>query len=182
MTDSPIRNGTTSGACTSGVTACGAAPALTGQPRRCGNCTVCCSGVLRLEVEGNSIYPGHPCRHRRGVGCGIYTSRPEVCRSFVCGWLRGDSPLPRWLRPDRSGIILLAAERRWRGVSVDVAVAAGHGARQSALRWLKQFSEMYQRPLLYQVDVDGIWYGWGPAAFCAELSDFLKQGRLLFAK
>lgn len=65
---------------------------------------------------------------------------------------------------------------------MDVAVAAGHGARQSALRWLKQFSEMYQRPLLYQVEVNGVWYGWGSAAFRAELSDFLKQGGPLFAK
>lgn len=178
MADTSIRNSTTGVVCIPGVTAFSVAPAPTTRPRHCGNCSACCSGVLRLEVEGNPIYPGHPCRHCRGIGCGIYTSRPEVCRNFVCGWLQGDSSLPRWLRPDRSGIILLAAERRWRGVPV----AVGQGPRQSALRWLMKFSETRQRPLLYQVEVNGVWYGWGSAAFRAELSDFLKQGGPLFAK
>lgn len=149
--------------------------------RRCGKCTACCSGALHLEVEGDSIYPGHPCRYRCNAGCGIYTSRPTICRSFVCGWLYEGSPLPPWLRPDRSGIILLPAHRLWRGVEIDVAVAARNNVRHSALCWLKEFSLMRQRPLLYQLDLDGVWYGWGPAEFRADLSDFVAQGGSLFA-
>lgn len=103
--------------------------------RECDECTHCCSGVLRLEVDGEVIRPGHGCHHCQTSGCGIYASRPAVCRDFVCGWLRDDSALPPWLRPDSSGMILLPAYRRWCGVPVDVAVAAGtrRTARGAAL-------------------------------------------------
>ena len=148
--------------------------------RECDECTHCCSGVLRLEVDGEVIRPGHGCRHCQTSGCGIYASRPAVCRDFVCGWLRDDSALPPWLRPDRSGMILLPAYRRWCGVPVDVAVAAGTGARPEALRWLKRFSETHRRPLLYQLEIDGPWIGFGPAAFLADLRLFLAQGGSLF--
>ena len=46
------------------------------------------------------------CQHcTEGHGCAIYTSRPEICRSYKCGWL-GNSWLSDDLRPDRSGIIV----------------------------------------------------------------------------
>lgn len=30
-----------------------------------------------------------PCKHLTETGCGIYESRPQVCRSFECHWLNG---------------------------------------------------------------------------------------------
>lgn len=148
--------------------------------RQCGDCTVCCSGVLRLEVDGQAVRPGQGCRHCRHAGCGIYDVRPTICREFVCGWLRDDSVLPLWLRPDRSGMILLPAYRRWCGVPVDVAVAAGAGAQAESLRWLKRFSALHRRPLLYQVEVDGEWCAFGPPGFQTDLRRFLERGGSLF--
>lgn len=150
--------------------------------RHCDSCTLCCSGVLRLEVEGNAIHPGHACRHCRKSGCGIYKTRPAVCRHFVCGWLQNADQIPHELRPDLSGVVLLSAYLRWRGKPVDVAVAASQGAHPDALLWLKNFSRMHQRPLIYQTQVDGIWYGFGSTTFRADLTRFLEHGGSLFKK
>jgi hypothetical protein len=42
------------------------------------------------------------CRHC-DFGCGIYETRPPVCREFYCAWRREDF-IPNSWRPDRSGI------------------------------------------------------------------------------
>ncbi len=44
---------------------------------------------------------GQPCKHLTAKGCGIYDSRPDVCRRFECNWLagRGDD----YARPDVVG-------------------------------------------------------------------------------
>lgn len=45
-----------------------------------------------------------PCRHIVPTGCAIYEDRPEVCRSFQCGWIQAPN-LPDALRPDRCGVL-----------------------------------------------------------------------------
>lgn len=182
MADLLTQNGNISGERGSGTYTGRESATTNSQSRRCDECTACCSGALQLEIEGQVIFPGHPCRYRQESGCGIYATRPEVCKSFRCGWLAKDSPLPQWLRPDRSGVIMLFAKCRWRGLPVDVAVAVGCGPQQHALDWLMEFSVTHHRPLLYQVNVDGAWYGWGPSAFRVDLDNITKQGQPLFSE
>lgn len=72
--------------------------------KACGACTMCCSA---LEIEDLKKPAGPLCGNcRAGAGCVIYSGRPQVCRDFECDWLtRRD--LPRWLRPDLVGVILM---------------------------------------------------------------------------
>src|SRR5439155_10475649 len=56
--------------------------------RRCGECTACCDGWLKINVYGVEVYPGHPCPHSSGHHCLIYERRPlDPCQRFFCGWL-----------------------------------------------------------------------------------------------
>src|SRR5205807_4983726 len=76
--------------------------------RRCGECTACCDGWLKINVYGVEVYPGHPCLHSSGHHCLIYERRPlDPCQRFFCGWLVPTSPLPDWLRPDKAKVIFL---------------------------------------------------------------------------
>jgi Fe-S-cluster containining protein len=55
--------------------------------RSCGTCSLCCT-VLR--VDELSKRAGEDCMHQRGEkGCGIYESRPAICRSYRCLWRQG---------------------------------------------------------------------------------------------
>ena len=47
---------------------------------------------------------GARCRHCTGGGCGIYETRPPVCRGFYCAWRTVDIFSDDW-RPDRSGVL-----------------------------------------------------------------------------
>jgi hypothetical protein len=143
--------------------------------RSCGSCTACCDGWLQIEVRGHRIRPGKPCPFSVAHQCSIYSERPrEPCREFICGWLIASSPLPEWMRPDKSDMILLAANFTWRGLPVDVAVAAGTRPKQKALDWLKKFSAEKKRPLVYQIGED--WFAFGPPAFQAEISERIRNG------
>jgi hypothetical protein len=108
--------------------------------RTCGSCTACCDGWLQIEVRGHQVRPGKPCPFSVEHRCSIYSERPQhPCREFVCGWLIASSPLPEWMRPDRSDMIMLAANFAWYGLPVDVLVAAGDRPRKKALDWLMKF-------------------------------------------
>ena len=101
--------------------------------RNCGSCTACCDGWLRIEVRGHEVRPGRACPFCVAHACAIYQERPQhPCREFVCGWLVPTSPLPDWMRPDKSDVILLAANFFWKGLPVDIAVAAGRRPKQKA--------------------------------------------------
>ena len=132
--------------------------------RHCGACTACCDGWLKITVYRHAVYPGKPCPFSSGHHCTIYETRPEdPCRAFVCGWLARGSPLPEWMRPNRARVILLAASFTWRGLSVDVAVPVGEGAKPEALEWLTAFATTSGRPLLYR-DRGGV-VGFRPTRF-----------------
>ena len=67
--------------------------------RSCGSCSHCCT-VLRVD-ELNKL-AGEHCIHQRGSeGCGIYETRPPICRGYRCLWLQGG--LEDDERPDRTG-------------------------------------------------------------------------------
>lgn len=79
--------------------------------RQCGPCTACC---VELEIVAPELNKkAHkPCPHLGATGekngCGIYESRPTVCRQFLCGWRLFDDMGEDW-RPDLSGVMTM----RW---------------------------------------------------------------------
>jgi hypothetical protein len=144
-------------------------------PRTCGNCTACCDGWLQIEVRGHRVRRGEPCPFSVEHQCSIYSERPQhPCREFICGWLIASSPLPDWMRPDKSDMIMLAANFMWHGLPVDVVVAAGDRPKKKALDWLMKFSSEKKRLLIYQMEED--WFAFGPLAFQAEISERIGRG------
>ena len=74
----------------------------------CGNCTVCCMALRVIELDKEA---GRYCGHcLRGKGCGIYETRPEICRAFLCGWMLVPQLDEAW-RPDKSGILIMVQEK-----------------------------------------------------------------------
>lgn len=71
--------------------------------RTCGACTVCCTvpTINKPEIQKLS---GAACRHCTAQGCGIYETRPPICRSYYCAWRTVDIFDDSW-RPDRSGVM-----------------------------------------------------------------------------
>jgi len=89
--------------------------------RSCGSCSLCCT-VLRVDELGKRA--GEDCSHQRvGIatdltdatdttiataategGCGIYATRPTICRSYRCLWRQGG--LEEDERPDLTGGIV----------------------------------------------------------------------------
>ncbi len=79
------------------------------------------------------------------------------------------------MRPDKSDMIMLAANFIWRGLPVDVLVPAGQRPKQKALDWMRTFSSEKRRLLIYQID--GEWFAFGPPAFQAEISNRIASGK-----
>jgi len=78
------------------------------------------------------------------------------------------------MRPDKSDMIMLAANFIWHGRPVDVVVAAGLRPKKKALDWLTKFSSENKRLLIYQIEDD--WFAFGPPAFQAEISERIRRG------
>jgi len=117
--------------------------------RECLPCTTCCHGWLYAEVLGNVLQHGHGCPHCIPEGCGVYDIRPnEPCRTYQCSWLVENSPLPDWMRPDLSGVIVLL-NVDWQGRKVITAIPAGQTIPEKSLEWLKSYASQHKRPLLY---------------------------------
>jgi hypothetical protein len=74
--------------------------------KTCGPCQVCCV-ALKIKAPQLRKDAQIPCPHLVAKGCGIYESRPPVCRSFLCGWRLMPELDASW-RPDLSGVMLLA--------------------------------------------------------------------------
>jgi|ERR1051326_4029533 hypothetical protein len=77
--------------------------------RACGGCTVCCK-ELTIHTDELKKLPGVLCEHcDEGVGCGIHTSWPALCRTWHCGWRMSPDLDDPW-RPDRSGVLITFVE------------------------------------------------------------------------
>lgn len=160
------------------------------QPTRsCQPCTACCDGWLRIKVNGRAVLPGRPCLHSTGTGCNAYELRPfDPCVMFHCGWRIDGSPLPEWMKPDQSKVIVLLNKASWRGMAVDVAVPVGKKIPPRALNWLKQFAATRRRALMYseQVMHDGAYTGkqgyfaYGPPEFQQEMAERVSRGEWLW--
>lgn len=142
--------------------------------RECQPCTACCDGWVKIEVKGCEAYPGHPCPHSTGSGCGDYENRPvNPCRQFECEWVQEGSFLPDHFRPDECGALVLGSAFQWQGLSVDVAVPVGREIPEQTLQWLMMFAEQNMRPLVYQmqdpkdkeIQKNPLTLAYGPPAF-----------------
>jgi len=140
--------------------------------RQCQPCTACCDGWLTASVNGVPVRPGQPCPHSTRAGCDIYATRPEhPCKRFICGWVRADSPLPDWMRPNECGAIVLLWFD-WKGEKVINAIPVGAKIPDRTLDWLKAYAQQERRPLIFMehVESEGSYtamrcFGFGPPAF-----------------
>jgi hypothetical protein len=109
--------------------------------RACGDCTVCCvaPSIDKPEIQKLS---GAACRHCTGGGCGIYETRPPVCRSYFCAWRTVDIFGDEW-RPDRSGV-LAYVETEGISDSFDLSTGIGlmlvdHPSKIVRQKWFQDF-------------------------------------------
>jgi hypothetical protein len=76
--------------------------------RRCRQCDACCEVVAVAEIakpeQARCPHQGQDGK----PGCAIYEERPESCRTWSCGWLRGYGKEKD--RPDKLGVIFDAVE------------------------------------------------------------------------
>lgn len=148
-------------------------------PRPCGECSLCCDGWLKTRVLGHEIDVGKPCPYSSGHHCTIHAKRPEdPCRKFFCGWAERGSPLPAWMQPNRSGVIVLTGRSAWRGKAVDVLMSAGRDPDDKLLAWYRRHAKANLRPFIYQQNE--CWYGYGPPAFQVEIAARAARGEVLW--
>jgi hypothetical protein len=142
-----------------------------------------------MTIQGHPVYPGRPCPHSTGRGCDDYANRPvDPCINFNCGWILENSPLPDWMKPSNSKVIVIFNKTRWRGLPVDIAVPIGRRIPPRALNWLKEFAASNARPLLFseQVKENGVFQrqqlfsAHGPPGFQQHIAQLTASGKPLW--
>ena len=71
--------------------------------RACGDCIACCVWPA-LDSPEFSKPARDVCIYCTGTDCGVYPTRPQVCRTFDCVWRRA-AGLPPEARPDKLGLM-----------------------------------------------------------------------------
>ena len=72
--------------------------------KACGSCYFCCKV---LEIEEFKKPAGKLCEHCALTGgCGVYDTRPDVCRDYYCRW-KDERSFTSQLRPDKVGTLLM---------------------------------------------------------------------------
>jgi len=105
--------------------------------RACAGCTKCCDGWLSGSAYGYKFDAKNKCVFMN-KGCSIYPFRPDdPCKTFECQW-KSNRALPEWLKPDKSGVILLKKY-------IDIfdylmVVPAGKTIGKNIHDWAKQYS------------------------------------------
>jgi hypothetical protein len=84
--------------------------------KSCGECSLCCK-TMQIPVL-NKPKDVMCANCNPGRGCGIYETRPEVCRGFQCRWLLDPAMGPEW-KPSRSGLVLVMDAHGRTGIHVD---------------------------------------------------------------
>ena len=106
------------------------------RPKLCGECSVCC---YWFPLGDKPRY--QQCKHSTAKGCGVYASRPQVCRDYECWWLsaqHGKDKLPVRYRPDKSGV-LASYRGEFSGIPVTVlGLTTGRITREADIlvEWL----------------------------------------------
>ncbi len=70
----------------------------------CGTCNECCNGNLVGEAYGIPFGNNKPCHFLIEQKCSIYSSRPDACKKFQCGW--SQNLFVDWMKPELSGILV----------------------------------------------------------------------------
>jgi hypothetical protein len=84
--------------------------------KSCGACSLCCKVLLIPELQKPK---DQWCVHcRPGAGCGIYETRPAVCRAFQCRWIVDPAMGPEW-QPHLCGMVFVMDSDNRLGVHVD---------------------------------------------------------------
>jgi hypothetical protein len=116
--------------------------------RSCGECTKCCEGHLRGDIElsdGRKSWIGqeddgklHPCGFlNQGVGCGAYEERPLIpCKAFKCDWLTNPD-MPESFKPSNSNAIF--STRTVNGHTYTKIIEAGRKLDSEVLSWAIQY-------------------------------------------
>jgi hypothetical protein len=60
--------------------------------------------MLKVDQPEFKKPPGILCQHNTGTGCGIYETRPRICRTWHCLWRRV-AEMPDHIRPDKLGVM-----------------------------------------------------------------------------
>ena len=126
-------------------------------PRICGECSACCRGRLSAEIYGHKMGQGVPCHYLKPEGCGIYERRPEVCRSFMCGWLLPDSPFPEDWRPDKVGFIVRVD--LWQGNRCWFLMSTGADPGDDVLQWMREYSTASGEPHIVKKQKSWLCFG-----------------------
>lgn len=112
--------------------------------RSCGTCSLCCT-VLRVDELGKRA--GDDCLHQRGEnGCGIYESRPAICRSYQCLWRQGG--LEDDERPDATGGIV---DLETVGVGLRLAIRVERRGRFERSPKLQAIAERYRSEMAVRI-------------------------------
>lgn len=84
--------------------------------RECDGCSMCCKVISIKELDKPA---GTWCRHcSTQNSCDIYTTRPDLCRHFICGYIAFDDLGEEW-RPDRAKFVLAIQEAGRMTIHVD---------------------------------------------------------------
>jgi hypothetical protein len=161
--------------------------------RACGDCVACCQ-VLNIN-EPEMVKPADQmCMHCTGKGCGIYDTRPSVCRTWDCVWRRIPS-MPAATRPDKLGVVFTidrqpepqtlfdrlyfvgravgAPEALGKPETTDVGVMLSNGPLPVFISWGGERQMIVPRPALAAAIVDPL----GPHDFT-----LVQEGRAWLAK
>ena len=101
--------------------------------RSCGDCSLCCKVMAVSEIDKpKGVWCGH---FVRGTGCGVYSNRPEACRTFICQWLVNGQMGPEW-KPNTCKMVVVGEGAKKLVVHVD---AGSPGPwREPYLGWLRE--------------------------------------------
>ena len=123
--------------------------------RKCHPCTACCEGYVDLGDELEISKETGSCTHCMNSGCNIYASRPkEPCQIFECLWLTNKSPLPNWMKPDQSRVIVTLNKFKQTDEIVMVAIQMDSNIPQRTLYWLHEYIAKHKISLALLGDKD----------------------------
>jgi hypothetical protein len=120
--------------------------------RSCEGCTTCCKLLSIDELKK----PAQTwCQHCEiGVGCKIYSERPDDCRTFYCGWVLDGAIGDEW-DPRRSKMVIKFEDnwcgRGWKAFLCSLTAKrgwVGRRSRNNAQTYCSAFSsDMLRRTL-----------------------------------
>lgn len=120
--------------------------------KTCGDCTKCCEGWIRGNIQGKPMYPGQPCSFvKEGSGCSVYSERPYFpCKEFNCSWLTIKDIPDEW-KPSNCGVIMVKSVLH--GYEYVRLIPAPNNPSKEMIDWAKNFFKKKEINLLYSDDI-----------------------------